>query len=1062
MVTNRGLLLAQRRASTPVAVLAAVFAATPPSYALTPPAVPAVPLTNAAQVHDLPAGLAARHLPVHVKAVVTYYDPAQSTLFLADHTGSVYVATSHTYPLQRGDEVLLDGVTDPSFRTIVTNPSFQVLGKAPVNAERVPGLRTYQELNSSKFDCQYVTVRGLVRSAVVEQHATEKLLELEIMMPGGIVQGYVHDYADLDPQKLIDADIEFSGALGGQFNSQEQLMRPVLYATDSSDLRIIREAAVHPDTLPLTGIDRVMETRFNLNQSPRVRVRGIVTFYRPGNSIVIQQGDRSLYATTREANPLPLDTVVDLFGFASEGEYGPALTETHIVPTGQTGHIEATPVTYAQALSGRYDDDFVAIRGTLMSQLHVPGSDTLSLMVDNHPVTAVLQEANDDPGLPKLPVGSLLSVRGVCRIVGSGAWTAPGTAPVLFEIQMRYPGDIQVIHSPSWWTLTHALILLGLVLLVSFLITMWAIILRRRVAEQTATLARTMHLEQERSRILHAVNSATSLEDLLTDICFTFGTQSPGLCCCCSIDPLLDQKDQGFDPMYCGDPPPRVLFESALSDTQGRQIGRFVAGRMGPDPLSDDEMELVTIAAGLANIAVNQRRLYHELNYSSTHDQLTSLPNRRSADLSLEAALQRAIAGGTRVAVAYIDVDRFKQVNDQYGHKVGDLYLQQIAGRLSAVIRSTDKLARIGGDEFLLVAGGLHNKEDAEAYRTRLEGCFENSFVLDGRRLCGSASIGIAVYPDHGTTAEDLKRHADIDMYSAKNRRRAVNDTRSPEPAETAIFSPGDLREALQNQRFQLFYQPQFSSSGELRGLEALLRLNDPILGTVTPDAFISVAERHELIIPLGEWVLRQAVADATRWQLHTLPAVRIVVNVSVVELENPRYAETALAILRDAHYPPERLELEITERTIMRNVAHAEQQLTTLKRHGVRVAIDDFGTEYSCLSALHNLPIDTLKIDRSFIRALRARPEVMRTIEAIVALAHSMHKRVVVEGVETEKEVGALFKLGDIDLQGFFFSRPQPADVITANLANWRSGLIGTGSMLPLEDIVRASQQHL
>lgn len=1002
-------------------------------------------LTRAADVHNLPASLAANHLPVHLNGVVTYYDPAQTTLFVADPSGGAYVATSHPYPLHRGDRVQIDGVTDPSFRTIVAaDPKIQVLGTASPERARVPGLRSYQELNASKWDCQYVSIRGLVRSAVIENHGVEDVLELEILMPGGVVQGYVHNYADLDPRQLMDAEIQFSGVVGGEFNAHQQLMRTVLYASDASDVQVTRAPSTQLNNLPLTDIDSVMQTRFTLNQSPRVRVRGMVTFYRPGHSVVIQDGDQSLYASTREAGPLPLDTVVDLFGFAAEGEYGPYLVETHIVPTGQYAHREATPVSYAQAISGKFSDNFVEVKGTLLSQFHIEGSDTLSLMVDNHPVTAILQEANDDPGLPRLPTGSTVSVRGVCRMVATGPGMVPGSAPSLFQVEMRYPGDVKLIESPSWWTLGHVLVLFGLFAALSSLMTIWVLTLRRRVAEQTACLAHTMHLEQERSRILHAVNSQTSLEELLQDICSTFACLSPGLCCCCTIEALLDQKDQRFDPIFCGDPPPKVLFESALTDPQGRQIGRFLGGRLGADPLSDQEMELVTVAAGLANVAVNQRRLYQELNYSSTHDQLTALPNRRSADVSLDAALQRAVASGTRVAVAYIDVDQFKQVNDQHGHKVGDLYLQQIAERLSSVVRSTDKLARIGGDEFLLVANGLHTREDAEAYRTRLQGCFANSFVLDGRRLCGSASIGIAVYPDHGTSAEDLKRHADIDMYSHKHRRRSSAEGRPFELSDAAIFSAADLRDALEHDRFLLYYQPQFSSTGELRGLEALLRLNDPILGIVTPDAFIEVAERNELILPLGLWVLRQAIAAAQRWQLDQRPGVRIVVNVSVREIESPTYAETVIAALQKANYPAAKLELEITERMIMRNVSQAEQQLGILQAHGVRIAIDDFGTEYSCLSSLHSLPVDTLKIDRSFMRALRTQPEVMRTIEAIVALAHTMHKRVVVEGIETEKEIAALLKLGDLDLQGFFFSRPVPDDRITEQLDKWLLGFGG------------------
>jgi diguanylate cyclase (GGDEF)-like protein len=1006
-----------------------------------------LPLTKAGQVHDLPAELAAKQLPVHLIATVTYYEPAESTLFVADSSGAVYVRTTHPYPIHRGDLVKVDGVTGKSFRTIVAaDPHIHVIGKGSFTPEKIRTYRSYWELMAGKWDCQYVSMNGIVRAALFEKHFDGDVLELEVLMPGGIVQAYVQDSRGIDVSKLVDAEVELSGVVGGDFNAQWQLMRSVIYAADASDLHILREPKMHPSSLPLTDIDHVMQTYSVNDRSQRVRVRGTVTYYRPGYAVVVQQDGRSLYAATRQVDRIPLGAIVDLVGFAEGGGYGPTLGQAEIFPTGQYKVIQPTPVTYTQALGGAYSDILVSARGKLISQMHTDSSDTLLLMVDNHPVTVVLMAATGIERLPILPTGAVISVSGICRVTPVAVWGSPGITPMLFRIDMRSKDDLRVLSSPSWWTVGHLLFMVGVLVGLSSLIAAWAVVLRRRVAHQTATIERSMCLERARSHVLEEINSETPLQQILEGIRNTVETLAPGLQCCCSIK---DPSGEEIAPatVSCDDEPPApVIFEAPLTDSKGRQIGTFSATATALRPLSEYETEVLTVGTGLANLAVNQRRMYQELNYTSTHDQLTSLPNRRLCDLNLEVALEQAARTGMRVGVAYIDVDRFKQVNDQHGHKIGDLYLQQIAARLMSRVRNTDKLARIGGDEFLLIATAVHSIEDVEAYRRRLEGCFEHSFILDGSRVLGSASIGIAVYPDHGANAEELKRHADIDMYSAKHRRRADQEYRSPIAGETSIFSPADLEAALENNQFRLFYQPQFSAKGELRGFEALLRLNDPILGIVSPDAFIAVAERNELIIPLGAWVLRQALCDAAKWQLETMEDVRIVVNVSARQIERPGFADEVVAALQQAGMPASCLEVEITERTLARDLGQATRQLNRLHAEGVRISIDDFGTEHSCLSNLHKLPIDTLKIDMSFVRAMHTEPEVIHIIEAIVSMGFAMQKRIVAEGVETEADVDALLKLGSMDLQGYFFSRPQPFDTISAKLPAWRKGVLADG----------------
>ncbi len=619
---------------------------------------------------------------------------------------------------------------------------------------------------------------------------------------------------------------------------------------------------------------------------------------------------------------------------------------------------------------------------------------------------------------------------------------AAGLASLLCLIDTHSKDDLTTLSHSFWWTIPHLLIISGAVLLVSGIIFFWAVALRRRVAQQKAMIERTMNLERERRRLLDAINSETRLDQLLMSVCRSIESLVPGLTCCCAVTAGPSSASQ----ISVGYSPERVLMEVPLTDPKGNLIGMFVAGGYEIDYLTAQEQETIIAGAGIANLGVNQRRLVDELNYTLTHDQLTGLPNRRLSDSMLDEALRSAAASGKKIGVAYVDIDDFKQINDQHGHKSGDLYLQQIAERLSARVRTTDKLARVGGDEFLLIATGLKSVEDAEDWRRRLLSSFDHSFILDRRRVIGSASVGVAVFPDHGSNAEELKRRADEDMYAAKHRRREEQGRWPLELGESEIFSPADLTRALEAGSFSLVYQPQFSSRGKLRAVEALLRLNDPIFGTVMPDAFIRVAECNDLIIPLGAWVIRQALADAVSWGFERLPDLRIIVNVAARQIEHPGFADDVFNALEAAGLPPAGLEFEITERTLTRDVAQTMRQLKRLSAAGVRLALDDFGTEHASLKVLHNYPIDTLKIDRSFIMVLHSQPEIQPIVRAIVSLGHALGKRVVAEGVETRADVDTLLGFGEMDLQGYLFSRPIAAEEVYGNLSRWQSGLFVGG----------------
>ena len=805
----------------------------------------------------------------------------------------------------------------------------------------------------------------------------------------------------------------------------------LFYAPEASSIRVIAEPDAGLRDLPLTSIDEVFPSRHVEDNSPPVRVRGTVTYYKPGDSAVLENDGKAIYIQTRGDARIALGDVVDATGFASDREYAPSLRQAALTPTGRKTQIQPRPVTYAEATSGLYSDNLVSITGQLVSEVHGDNSYTVILNANHHPVRATLEQDLPDT---HLSLGSTLRIVGVCRILPSGAWRGP----VLSHIAMRSASDVQLISKPSWYTVPHLLQLLGALLLIALAISVWAVLLRRRVVHQTAWISRSMLIAEERTRILELISSNRPLDEIMHATCESIERLLPGVACTCELQAQADAsagiKEKPFTPVR-----KNTLFEVTLRDTEEQPIGSITVSSNNLSELPEDSTEIFAVLSELSTLATRQTLLYQGLVHHSTHDPLTELPNRRLCESRLAFALREAQKQQSRLAVIYIDVNRFKQVNDKYGHKTGDIYLQQIGARLLAQMRSHDMLARVGGDEFVAIAPFADAVDHADALTSRLQACFEDPFHIEGHTIVGSASFGLARYPEDGTTAEQLTRNADHAMYVTKH-----NDLRASEEVHgIAIVTSDELEVALMRNQFRLAYQPQFSAEGRLTGLEALIRLEDPVLGLLTPDAFISVAERHDVIVPIGAWVLNTALADATRWELEGGESVTMAVNVSVRQLEQPGYAQSVLESLRRHNFPAARLELELVERSLMFSGSHVSDQLQELRLAGVRISLDDFGTGQSSLSLLHKLPIDTIKLDRSFIRAMDDEPNVLPVIRAIVSMAHALGKRVVAEAIEHVGPVPTLLAMGDMDFQGYLLSRPIPSSAVDKVIRTWRSGII-------------------
>ncbi len=428
-----------------------------------------------------------------------------------------------------------------------------------------------------------------------------------------------------------------------------------------------------------------------------------------------------------------------------------------------------------------------------------------------------------------------------------------------------------------------------------------------------------------------------------------------------------------------------------------------------------------------------------QIQFLAYYDALTGLPNRTLLQDRLSKALAIARRGKDKVALLFLDLDGFKTINDSLGHSVGDLVLQEVAERLKRFAREQDTVARVGGDEFLIVLTAVKDAADAAVAAERLMHAMTVELVIQGRSLSISCSIGIGIFPEHGTDGETLIKNADAAMYCAKesgcNSFRFFSEGMNAEAMERLTLEHG-LRLALEKRELFLVYQPQMDiATGKTTGLEALLRWQHPELGLVRPDKFIRIAENSGLIIPIGEWVLRTACSQARKWQDEGLLAVPVAVNVSAVQFRQEDFCELIGRVLWETGLAPQYLEMELTESLLLSNAHVTLSVLQNLRAMGLKLAIDDFGTGYSSLSYLRQFPVSKLKIDRSFIRDVAVNPDDAAITTAIIGMAKSLNLKVIAEGVEDEAQMSFLRARQCDEIQGYYFSKPLVVEKVADKL---------------------------
>ncbi|MGC7871963.1 putative bifunctional diguanylate cyclase/phosphodiesterase [Desulfosporosinus sp. SYSU MS00001] len=456
---------------------------------------------------------------------------------------------------------------------------------------------------------------------------------------------------------------------------------------------------------------------------------------------------------------------------------------------------------------------------------------------------------------------------------------------------------------------------------------------------------------------------------------------------------------------------------------------------------------LFATAVGMGILADRLKLKHNELEIAlntmksmAYHDELSSLPNRRKFIDKLSELINDN-PYPTMIAIMFIDLDRFKMVNDTFGHAAGDLLIIEVAKQLAKCVRDESLVARMGGDEFTILIDKVTSVDEVEEIAQTIIECFEKPLNIQGREIQVNLSIGIVLYPHNGLSMEVLLEHADAAMYLAKQREGSHYRFYSKE-IDTRIFRKLEIKNqlefALGRDEFTLSYQPQvIAKTQQIVGVEALIRWKNNKLGLITPTEFIPIAEEAGMIIPIGEWVLETACRDAKSWFNKGLPQLRLSVNISPIQLIHDQFEEMVNRVLKQTGFPQENLELEITENVGLYGLDKSVATLQRLRAMGIGLAIDDFGTGYSSLSYLVDLPIDTIKIDRVFVQNLNTNSKLMTLAEAIIKISKVMNFQTIGEGVETLEELKGLDTLECDQIQGYFFSKPVSTEIMMELLKN-------------------------
>lgn len=736
-------------------------------------------LTSIRAIRNLSRQQASASLPVSFEATVTYYSSSDVNLFVQQGDEAIYVETPQNQKILPGDQVLVEGITRGSFKPDIVSNHITVLRHGALPN---PVTASFQQLIHAERDCMLVKVHATVRSADVVNFQNMHGLYLKLLMDDGSIDAAV-DGNDVSSLKdLLGAEVEVTGVASGEFDNKMQLIGVVLEVPQLSAVKIVHRARVQPDDLPITSMDQVMSNYLVRDLSQRVRVQGTITYYEPGSSVVLQNGDKSLWISTHTSNPMRVGDIAVATGFPDPRSGFLALADGEVQDTNIFEPVRPQPSTWRQLATWNSGDtdghlnDLVSFEGDVVDAVREGAQDTFVLRSGDKLFTAIYRHpAGVRPlaEIPHLDRGTRIRVTGICT-VDQGSAMDPTQQEVPFEILLRSYDDITFVSAAPVVNVRN------LVFLVSFLaflllvggIRSW--FTERKVRIQNA---RSAYLEGRRSRILEDINGTRPLAEIIEQITELVSFKLRGAPCWCKIT----------DGAQLGNTPPTLgafrIVEVPIHARSGPHLGTIFSAF---DPLtkpSDDEPNTLAMAASLITLAIETRRLYTDLVHRSEFDLLTDIYNRFSLDRYLDQQIIHARENASIFGLVYVDLNDFKQVNDIYGHQIGDKYLQEVASRMQHQLRANDMLARLGGDEFAVLLPRVRNRTEVEEIASRLERTVQEAFETDGYTIESSASIGIAMYPDDGETRDSLLSAADAAMYVNKHIRRESKASRNrPRP----------------------------------------------------------------------------------------------------------------------------------------------------------------------------------------------------------------------------------------------------------------------------------------
>ena len=735
-------------------------------------------LTALQAIHVLSHAEAARGLPVSIEGTVTYYNKNDIDLFVQEDGLGIYVQTTMGANLVLGDRVLVRGHTRDSFRPDIIGESVTVLRHGDLPR---PLPADFDRMTGSQLDCMRVTVRAVVRSADMVVDGTRYNLYMHLLMDGGYIDATVVATNATMLKELLDSEVELTGVVSGKFDSKNQLTGILLQIPTLADVKILKRANMNPEALPITPMDEILSGYHVRDSTRRIRVQGTITYFEPGSAIVLQSGTKSLWINTQSEKRQRLGSLADVTGFPNAGGGSLTMALGEILDTDVQLPITPRPVTEQELAAGTYEFNLVSTEGQVLTSVRQAAQDEYVLVSGGHVFSAIYHHMNEADGvqLPPMkliPIGSEVRVTGISMVTyGSN----PFQGPVSFSLLMRSFDDITVVAKPSLLTVRNLTWLVSLLVLVvlAFAVRQW--ILERKVHRQTVALAnrieakaalerRMAQLEQRRSRILEDINGTRPLAEIIEHIAGMVSFTLHDSPCWCEIvnGATLGSSSIGVRGQ-------RILHQDILSHS-GQVLGKVYAALGEHNESLDEETEALVAGARLATLALETRRIYSDLVYRSEFDQLTDIHNRFSLDKHLDLCIEEAREKAGLFGLIYIDLNKFKLVNDLYGHHVGDLYLQEVALRMTRQLRAVDVLARLGGDEFAALIPAVRSRADVKEVAIRLERCFDEPFTVEGYVLQGSASVGIATYPEDGTTKDSMLTAADAAMYVGKQTGRQI------------------------------------------------------------------------------------------------------------------------------------------------------------------------------------------------------------------------------------------------------------------------------------------------